>query len=187
MPYAPAKPCRSPACAGLAVCGSAWCAAHRPAGAAVLAATRAALDTRRGSAASRGYDAKWSALSRTIRARHPLSLGYLTRAPAWDAYAARAFHALREHAAASGAWLRFLRPGGPGLLFLAAHPIYVFHASAAPEPSEVTDHILPHRGEPALFNAEWNLQALSKRQHDTKTAREDGGFRGAPPPEGARP
>lgn len=43
-------------------------------------------------------------------------------------------------------------------------------------PAEVVDHIIPHRGDERLFWDPKNHQALSKRCHDRKTAREDGGF-----------
>lgn len=55
--------------------------------------------------------------------------------------------------------------------FLAAHP---FCACGAP--SEVTDHIVPHKGDPGRFWDQSNWQALCKRCHDAKTAVEDGGF-----------
>lgn len=42
--------------------------------------------------------------------------------------------------------------------------------------AEVVDHITPHRGNPALFFDPDNLQSLCKSCHDSKTAREDGGF-----------
>lgn len=42
--------------------------------------------------------------------------------------------------------------------------------------SEVTDHIIPYRGDQSLFWDESNWQALCKRCHDAKTAAEDGGF-----------
>ena len=42
--------------------------------------------------------------------------------------------------------------------------------------SEVTDHIVPHKGDMTLFWDRDNWQALCKRCHDTKTATEDGGF-----------
>lgn len=44
------------------------------------------------------------------------------------------------------------------------------------EPAEVVDHRIPHKGDPVLFWDESNWQALSKRCHDRKTAKEDGGF-----------
>ncbi|WP_330164070.1 HNH endonuclease [Paenibacillus campinasensis] len=42
--------------------------------------------------------------------------------------------------------------------------------------STVVDHIIPHKGDPKLFWDKNNWQALCKKCHDTKTAREDGGF-----------
>jgi 5-methylcytosine-specific restriction protein A len=38
----------------------------------------------------------------------------------------------------------------------------------------VVDHIIPHKGDPGLFWDELNWQALCKKCHDSKTAREDG-------------
>lgn len=38
------------------------------------------------------------------------------------------------------------------------------------------DHIIPHRGDPALMWDEGNLQALCHACHSKKTASEDGGF-----------
>lgn len=43
-------------------------------------------------------------------------------------------------------------------------------------PSSVVDHIIPHRGDMALFWDSSNWQAMNKDCHDAKTAREDGGF-----------
>jgi 5-methylcytosine-specific restriction enzyme A len=40
----------------------------------------------------------------------------------------------------------------------------------------VVDHITPHRGDERLFWDTANHQAMAKRCHDPKTAREDGGF-----------
>jgi 5-methylcytosine-specific restriction enzyme A len=43
-------------------------------------------------------------------------------------------------------------------------------------PAHVVDHIVPHRGDPALFWDESNWQAMAKVCHDRKTATSDGGF-----------
>ncbi|MHA7342488.1 HNH endonuclease [Burkholderia pseudomallei] len=51
-------------------------------------------------------------------------------------------------------------------------------------PAQVVDHIIPHRGDMRLFWDQSNWQAMSKRCHDRKTARENGGF-GNPPERGA--
>ena len=40
----------------------------------------------------------------------------------------------------------------------------------------VTDHVVPHKGDPILFWNESNWQALCKRCHDRKTVKSDGGF-----------
>lgn len=42
--------------------------------------------------------------------------------------------------------------------------------------AEVVDHIKPHRGDRELFWNRANWQAMSKRCHDRKTAKEDGGW-----------
>lgn len=57
--------------------------------------------------------------------------------------------------------------------FLREHP---FCACGCGGWAEVVDHIKPHKGDPALFWDEGNWQSLTKRHHDQKTAREDGGF-----------
>lgn len=43
-------------------------------------------------------------------------------------------------------------------------------------PATVVDHIVPHRGDPALFWDRKNWQAMSAECHNRKTAREDGGL-----------
>lgn len=40
----------------------------------------------------------------------------------------------------------------------------------------VVDHIIPHKGDCKLFWDSNNHQAMAKRCHDRKTAKEDGGF-----------
>jgi 5-methylcytosine-specific restriction endonuclease McrA len=184
MPPDPSRPCKRPGCPGFTTGGTRYCAAHQPLARAEIAATRAHLDARRGTAHARGYDGRWSDLSRQLRTRYPFSCGYLTRTAFWTPAHAMEFHALREWHVSRGRYLEFMRQVAADW---SLHPqlstlnsCYHFHPSPQPEPVEVTDHIIPHRGEPALFWAEWNLQTLSKRQHDTKTATEDGGFRGAP-------
>lgn len=44
------------------------------------------------------------------------------------------------------------------------------------QPATVVDHVVPHKGNQELFWLESNHQGLCKRCHDSKTAREDGGF-----------
>lgn len=56
--------------------------------------------------------------------------------------------------------------------FLADHP---YCADGCGGRSEVVDHIRPHKGDVVLFWDRTNWQALTKRHHDSKTAREDGG------------
>jgi hypothetical protein len=47
-------------------------------------------------------------------------------------------------------------------------------------PSEIADHVKPHKGVRSMFVDLDNLQGLCKKCHDTKTATEDGGFGNAP-------
>lgn len=61
--------------------------------------------------------------------------------------------------------------------FLAEHPLCATcKAVAIVEAAEVVDHVIPHRGDLALFWDEANWQSLSKRCHSRKTAAEDGAF-----------
>ncbi|MUG68654.1 HNH endonuclease [Paenibacillus campinasensis] len=61
--------------------------------------------------------------------------------------------------------------------FLRENPRCVLHWKAGRlVASTVVDHIIPHKGDPKLFWDKNNWQALCKKCHDTKTAREDGGF-----------
>ncbi len=48
------------------------------------------------------------------------------------------------------------------------------YKSGIMEASTIVDHIVPHRGDMALFWDEGNWQALCKVHHDRKTARESG-------------
>lgn len=70
--------------------------------------------------------------------------------------------------------------------FIAQHP----YCEECMKQGKITlatdvDHIVPHRGDPALLYDETNLQSLCKACHSRKTAREDGGF-GNPTDGGAR-
>lgn len=58
------------------------------------------------------------------------------------------------------------------LVILAENPI----CARCDSHSEVVDHKNPHRGDERMFYARWNLQALCKRCHDSKTARKDSNF-----------
>lgn len=66
------------------------------------------------------------------------------------------------------------------LAFLRAHPLCECVDCKGGElrvmAASVVDHIVPHRGDPALFWNSNNWQAMAKQCHDRKTAREDGGF-----------
>jgi 5-methylcytosine-specific restriction protein A len=61
--------------------------------------------------------------------------------------------------------------------YLAANPLCV-HCQADGRITEATvvDHIIPHKGDEALFYEEGNFQSLCKRCHDVKTATTDGGW-----------
>lgn len=63
--------------------------------------------------------------------------------------------------------------------FLAEHPLCECEEcrkSKYPLTASVVDHIIPHRGDMKLFWDKNNWQAMNKRCHDRKTARENGGF-----------
>lgn len=63
------------------------------------------------------------------------------------------------------------------VVFLRSNPVCVeckkqgWHV-----PATVVDHIVSHKGDMKLFWDINNWQALCKRHHDIKTAKEDGGF-----------
>lgn len=86
----------------------------------------------------------------------------------------KAFDAKRGTAAARGyssKWQK-AREG-----FLSSHPLCVEHEKLGEiVPATVVDHIIPHRGDKALFWDRDNWQPLCKPCHDQKTATEDGGF-----------
>jgi 5-methylcytosine-specific restriction enzyme A len=56
--------------------------------------------------------------------------------------------------------------------FLAEHPL----CARCGAPATVVDHIVPHRGDPAIFWDRTRWQALCASCHSRKTAAEDGGF-----------
>ena len=96
-----------------------------------LRSIRRQQDEHRGSAAARGYDARWRKARVVYLGLHPLCAE------------------CRRHGSTVAA--------------------------------SVVDHIQPHKGNRKLFWEESNWQALCKRCHDAKTAREDGGFGNLPP------
>jgi 5-methylcytosine-specific restriction protein A len=62
--------------------------------------------------------------------------------------------------------------------YLLAHPIAVDYFGTHGDrvyAAVVVDHIIPHRGDMKLFWDPNNWQGLTKRDHDRKTALEDGG------------
>jgi 5-methylcytosine-specific restriction protein A len=65
--------------------------------------------------------------------------------------------------------------------FRLAHPLCVrCEQMGRLTPTAVTDHIVPHKGDRALFWDRSNWQPLCKSCHDAKTAREDGPARAMP-------
>lgn len=63
--------------------------------------------------------------------------------------------------------------------YLRKHPLCVHCQQEQPPrlvPATVVDHVVPHKGDKALFWDSSNWQPLCKRHHDIKTATEDGGF-----------
>lgn len=70
--------------------------------------------------------------------------------------------------------------------YLERHPLCVVCKGRGELVSAaVVDHVIPHRGDMTLFWDEKNWQALCKRCHDSKTAKEDGGFGNARADSGA--
>lgn len=64
-------------------------------------------------------------------------------------------------------------------VFLKGHPICECEdckKNGWVYPASVVDHIIPHKGNYDLFWDPGNHQAMYKKHHDIKTAREDGGF-----------
>lgn len=57
--------------------------------------------------------------------------------------------------------------------YLADHP---YCADGCGGRASVVDHIMPHKGDQALFWDEANWQGLTKAHHDRKTAKENGGY-----------
>ena len=62
--------------------------------------------------------------------------------------------------------------------YLASHPLCArCQRDGRVTAAGVVDHIVPHRGDKALFwDSDGNWQPLCKPCHDRKTATEDGGF-----------
>jgi 5-methylcytosine-specific restriction enzyme A len=179
MPTKPSNPCRHPRCASVAVAGRAWCAAHQP-----LARVAAqAADVDRGSAAARGYGHKWRVQSLAFRGRHPVCGGYLVRGKAWTPELGKTYALVREVYAENRKPVEFLgsvdRMHYCALRKQGAGSVYELNRVECRAPAVLVDHIEPHRGNQGLFWSESNWQSLCKECHDTKTAKHDGGFRGA--------
>lgn len=61
--------------------------------------------------------------------------------------------------------------------YLASHPLCVrCEGEGRVVAAKVVDHVVPHRGDWALFWDEDNWAALCETHHNAKTAREDGGW-----------
>ena len=172
MTFTIQRPCRHPGCSALVAAGQGTCCpAHQRAGRAVARVH----DRRRGTAHERGYDSRWQAESRAFLAAFPLSPGVLIPAVDYTPALAQTFAVLREHEREAG---RLIGPDGlpPRLTaWLRDYPIYALEPWDATRPAQVVDHIVPHKGDPALFWASWNWQPLTTRAHNKKTAREDRG------------
>lgn len=161
-------PCRSPGCSALLEQGAGgYCPTHRR-----PAPSRKVYDDHRGSSADRGYDGRWQKFRPTWLAIWPVCAGMLMPAPAWSMELAIAFHRLRVEARARGDLLTLREPQSDLRRWLRDNPIYAWHAWDVGEGGSIIDHITPHKGDPLLFWAEWNLQTATKRAHDKKTARE---------------
>lgn len=117
MPSKPNKPCSKPGCPNLTQ--SRYCEEH-----AKQEAQR--YDKERGTAASRGYTARWRRYREQYLKHHPLCV-----------------ECLKDDKVV---------------------------------PATVVDHIKAHKGDHKSFWDPKNHQALCKRCHDRKTAKEDGGF-----------
>jgi 5-methylcytosine-specific restriction protein A len=64
--------------------------------------------------------------------------------------------------------------------YLARHPLCACvecKAGGRVRVATVVDHVVPHRGDQALFWDTSNWQAMAKTCHDRKTAGEEGGWR----------
>lgn len=185
MNTAPRHPCKSAGCSALLEAGQgSYCPAHRTVGRGMARAR----DIRRGTAAARGYGADWRPLRHDYLSRFPLCMGVLIPTEHYTQELAIEFHALREAEQAKGKLLLgpIPRPGASGppayslpatryplLDWLSANPIYRLEPWDVGHGATVVDHIVPHRGNDLLRLASWNLQGLTKRAHDKKTATED--------------
>lgn len=190
--FAPKRPCKSPGCSALVAHGEGtYCPAHASTSTSRL--NRRAFDAYRGSAASRGYDARWQQARLAFLARHPLCPGVLLPTEHWTIELAIEFHHYREQQREKGTLLVFGHgehgakpwsspshssvPSGSASLtsvsqFLDRYPVYRIEPWDVARPATVVDHIVPHRGDPLLMWSEWNWQPITKRAHDRKTATE---------------
>lgn len=69
MPYKPNKPCSFPGCPELISPGERFCISHKR-------IEQKRYDKQRGTAAQRGYDARWRKYTRIYKAEHPLCINY---------------------------------------------------------------------------------------------------------------
>lgn len=76
-------------------------------------------------------------------------------------------------------WYKTARWQRERIAFLWIHPLCECDECKqlpVPLPANVVDHKIPHKGNYNLFWDHDNWQAMNKRCHDKKTARENGGF-----------
>ena len=69
MPYKPKKPCSYPGCPKLIPAGTSYCTKHKQ-------AEQKRYDQQRGTAAQRGYDARWQRYRKQYITEHPLCINF---------------------------------------------------------------------------------------------------------------
>lgn len=170
MPSALLKPCKFPGCSVLLQPGEgSACATHRGPD---RSASRA-RDQARGSSASRGYGYRWQLASKRFLDSWPLCMGILIPTPDWSEEHAIEFCNIRHDE-----WVEngnFSSIAHACRAYLSLHPIYTIEPWDVGQPATVVDHIVPHKGNDALFWAQWNWQPATDRAHNKKTSREDRG------------
>lgn len=117
---------------------------------------RQRYESKRESSTKRLYGYKWQQARAGFLKKHPLCHCDNCKPKIEQARLATDLHDTPEH----------------NELLIAQHPELA---------ANVVDHIIPHNGDQTLFWARSNWQAMNKRCHDKKTAKEDGGFTGKSP------
>lgn len=101
--------------------------------------------------------------TRPTRHNPGVHVGRRSNPDAWRPSASRRGYGRRWEAASKG--------------YLRSHPVCVHClAKGLTVASSEVDHIIPHRGDMALFWNRANWQALCHACHSAKTVRDDGGF-----------